>query len=160
MLGLAKVKRTAPKTRFADDLGVVDMDMLGAVVTNRFHVMKLYGSLVIGPVLRAQAKIADAGWGRRQWRQIRRRLVSEIPAVEAEGRDKLAATLATNQTLQTIYEFKQKLKAVWTQRSKDQAELLARMQAWCVEAEASGIAALREFSQQLRGYRSQLATSS
>jgi stearoyl-CoA desaturase (delta-9 desaturase) len=80
--------------------------------------------------------------------------------VEAEGRDKLAATLATNQTLQTIYEFKQKLKAVWTQRSKDQAELLARMQAWCVEAEASGIAALREFSQQLRGYRSQLATSS
>jgi stearoyl-CoA desaturase (delta-9 desaturase) len=155
--GLAKVKRVAPKTRFADELSAVDMEMLGAVVTNRFHVMKLYGSQVIGPVLRAQAKIADAGWGRRQWRQIRRRLVSEIPAIESTGHEKLAATLATNHTLKTIYDFKQKLKAVWTQRSKDQSELLARMQAWCIEAEASGIAALREFSQQLRGYRTQLA---
>jgi stearoyl-CoA desaturase (delta-9 desaturase) len=158
LLGLAKVKRVAPKTRFADELSAVDMEMLGAVVTNRFHVMKLYGSQVIGPVLRAQAKLADAGWGRRQWRQIRRRLVSEIPAIESVGQDKLDETLATNHTLKTIYDFKQKLKAVWTQRSKDQAELLARMQAWCAEAEASGIAALREFSQQLRGYRTQLAT--
>jgi stearoyl-CoA desaturase (delta-9 desaturase) len=157
ILGLAKVRRVAPKIRFADELGVVDMDMLGAVVTNRFHVMKLYGSQVIGPVLRAQEKLAGAEWGRRQWRQIKRRLVSEIPAVATQGQEKLAATLATNQTLQTIYDFKQKLKAVWMQRSKDQAELLARLQAWCAEAEASGIAALREFSQQLRGYRSQLA---
>jgi len=160
MLGLAKVRRVAPKTKFASEFGAVDMEMLGAVVANRFHVMKLYGSQVIAPVLRAQSRIADAGWGRRHWRQIKRRLVSEnpaVPAVESVGQEKYAATLASNQTLQTIYEFKQRLKNVWTQRSKDQAELLARMQAWCAEAEASGIAALREFSQQLRGYRSHLA---
>jgi len=159
ILGLAKVRRVAPKTSFADEIGVVDMDMLGAVVTNRFHVLKLYGSQVVAPVLRAQARIADAGWGRKLQRQIKRRLVSEIPAAETEtaGDEKLSATLASNQTLQTIYDFKQRLKAVWTQRSKDQAELLARLQAWCMEAEASGVAALRDFSQRLRGYRSQLA---
>jgi stearoyl-CoA desaturase (delta-9 desaturase) len=157
ILGLAKVRRVAPKTSFASELGVVDMEMLGAVVANRFHVLKLYGSNVIAPVLRAQARIADSGLGRRQWRYLKKRLVSEDPAVESTSADSFAASLAANQTLQTIYDFKQRLKAVWTQRSKDQAELLARLQAWCAEAEASRIAALREFSLQLRGYRSQLA---
>ena len=156
-LGLASVRRVAPKTSFADDLGAVDMDMLRAVVANRFHVMKLYGSHVVAPVLRA-ASIADSRWGRRHWRLVKRRLVSENPAVEARGSERLTVTLANNQTLKTIYDFKQRLKAVWNQRSKDQAELLARLQSWCAEAEASGIAALREFSRQLRAYRSQLAT--
>jgi len=156
-LGLAKVKRVAPKTSFADEFGAIDMDVLRAVVANRFHVLKLYGSHVVGPVLRAQARIADSDFGRRQWRLLRRRLVSENPAHEPPAGDKLEATLESNHTLLTIYEFKQRLKDVWTQRSKDQAEILARLQAWCAEAEASGIAALREFSMQLRGYRSQLA---
>jgi stearoyl-CoA desaturase (delta-9 desaturase) len=157
MLGLAKVRRTAPKTSFVQELGAIDMDTLRAVVANRFHVLKLYGSQVIGPVLRAQASIADVRSGR-HWRQVKKWLVSENPTVGAKREAKLEATLAGNKTLQTIYEFKQELKAVWTQRAKDQSELLARLQAWCADAEASGIAALREFSRQLRGYRSQLAT--
>jgi stearoyl-CoA desaturase (delta-9 desaturase) len=160
--GLAKVRRVAPKTSFADELGAVDMEMLKAVVANRFHVLKLYGSHVVAPVLRAQARIAGNASGdrkgRRHWRLIKRRLASENPAVEHHTGEQLSAELANNQTLQTIYDFKQKLKAVWTQRSKDQAELLARLQAWCAEAEASGVSALREFSRQLRGYRSQLAS--
>jgi stearoyl-CoA desaturase (Delta-9 desaturase) len=157
LLGLAQVRRVAPKTSFAAELGVVDMEMLRAVVANRFHVLKLYGSHVVAPVLRAQARLADAGFGRGHWRFIKRLLASENPAHEVSGQERLAATLATNQTLRTIYDFKQRLKAVWTQRSKDQAELLGRLQAWCAEAEVSGIAALREFSLQLRGYRSKLA---
>ena len=155
--GLAKVRRVAPKTSFASDLGVVDMDTLKAVVSNRFHVLKLYGSQVIGPVIRGQADESGEKMARRDWRHLRKRLASEDPGVEGGDKGKLAATLEGNQTLQTIYDFKQKLKNVWTQRSKDQAELLARLQAWCAEAEASGISALREFSRQLRGYRSQLA---
>ena len=157
-LGLAKVKRTAPKTSFADDVGAIDMDVLRAVVANRFHVLKLYGRHVVAPVLRAQERIADSAFGRRQWRLIKRRLVSENPAVTADRSEAgpLEATLETNQTIRTVYDFKQRLKAVWTLRSKDQAEILARLQVWCAEAEASGIAALREFSMQLRAYRSQL----
>jgi stearoyl-CoA desaturase (delta-9 desaturase) len=155
--GLAKVRRIAPKTSFAAGVGVVEMETLKAVVSNRFHVLKLYGNQVVAPVLRAQARIADSGLGRHQWRKLRKHLVSENPAIEAPGEVQLEDTLAANHTLQTIYDFKQRLKAVWTLRSKDQSELLARLQAWCAEAEASGIAALREFSLQLRGYRSQLA---
>ena len=159
LLRLAKVRRVSPKTSYAEELGAVDMETLRAVVANRFHVLKLYGSQVVAPVLRAQSRLTDQSWGRRHWRLIKRRLVSENPAVETCTRhnDKFAATLASNQTLRTIYDFKQRLKDVWTKRSQDQAEILQRLQAWCTEAEASGVAALREFSRQLRGYRVQLA---
>jgi stearoyl-CoA desaturase (delta-9 desaturase) len=157
MLGLAKVRRVAPTTSFASRLGAVDMDTLRAVVANRFHVLKLYGSHVVAPVMRAQARLAGSRIGWRQRRRIRQHLVSENPAVDTAVADGLTASLANNHTLQTIYDFKQRLKSVWTLRSKDQTELLARLQAWCVEAEASGISALREFSMRLRGYRSELA---
>lgn len=154
--GLAKVRRVAPKTSFASEFGVVDMETLAAVVANRFHVLKLYGSHVIAPVMRAQARVANFDAGKKHWRRIRKRLVSENPAVETSQDESLDVTIAGNQTLKTIYDFKQRLKDVWNKRSKDQAELLARLQSWCAEAEASGIAALREFSLQLRGYRAQL----
>lgn len=156
LLGLAKVRRVAPKTSFASGFSVIDMDTLSAVVANRFHVLKLYGSQVVAPVVRAQKSSTDGSIARRQWRLIKQRLLSENPAVRKQLADKVVATIAQNHTLETIYEFKQKLKDVWMQRSKDQAELLGRLQAWCAEAEASGIAALREFSMQLRAYRSQV----
>jgi stearoyl-CoA desaturase (delta-9 desaturase) len=156
ILQLAKVRRTAPKTRFAAELSVVDMDMLRAVVANRFHILKLYGSKVIAPVLRAQRKTVS-GDALRQLSRVKKLLVSEALDLDSARSERLEATLAGNQTLQTIYEFKQRLKNVWNQHSKDQAELLARLQAWCVDAEASGISALREFAQRLRGYRAKFA---
>lgn len=156
MLRLAKVKRTAPKTSFVDELGSVDMETLRAVVANRFHVLKLYGSRVISPVVRAQTKAAT-GEAVRQLRRAKTLLVSEATGEDVDSRSKLAETLGDNHTLQTIYEFKQRLKAVWNQRGKDQTELLTRLQTWCADAEASGIAALSDFAQQLRGYRAQFA---
>ena len=36
--------------------------------------------------------------------------------------------------------------------SQDAAEKLKRLQAWCAEAEASGVRALQEYAIRLRGY--------
>ena len=156
MAGLAKVKRTAPKVSFADEIGSIDMDLLKAIVANRFHVLKLYGSRVVRPVLNAEGRSGFAA-GRHRLATIRRLLVSESIADDSAGSKTLAEVLRRNQTLQTIYDFKQRLKAIWTDRARDQAEILTRLQAWCADAEASGIAALKDFATELRGYRSRLA---
>ena len=37
-------------------------------------------------------------------------------------------------------------------RGNDAAERLARLQAWCAEAEASGVRALQDYAARLRGY--------
>ncbi|HEX7081263.1 MAG TPA: fatty acid desaturase [Gammaproteobacteria bacterium] len=155
-LGLAAVRRKAPKTEFVSGRQVVDMDMLRAVVANRFHVLKLYGSRVVCPVLRAESR-ALTGEARRRLRAIRSSILREEASLDAQRHRHLEEVLRTNTRLRTIYDFKLRLKALWTQQAKGQQELLARLQAWCADAESSGIAALEDFARQLRGYRAQLA---
>lgn len=156
LLGLAKVKRNSPKTSFAAEYRVVDMEMLRAVIANRFHVLKLYGSRVVSPVVRAECK-HESGYALKRLRRAHRLITFEGVIFDARRYRRLQEALRANHTLETIYEFKQRLKALWNHHGKDSVEPLARLQAWCADAEASGIAALQEFARQLRGYRSQLA---
>ncbi len=156
LLGLAEVRRVAPKTSFADDRPAVDTELLSAIVANRFHVLKLYGSRVVRPVFRSACK-AEQGAEKKRLLGLRKQISTEDTAIDRVADQQLSAALADNQTLRTIFEFKQRLKALWNQRGMDQAEPLARLQAWCADAEASGIAALQEFARSLRAYRSQLA---
>lgn len=156
LLGLAEVRRVAPKTSFADDRPAVDTELLSAIVANRFHVLKLYGSRVVRPVFRSACK-AEQGAEKQRLLGLRKQISTEDTAIDRVADQQLSAALADNHTLRTIFEFKQRLKALWSQRGMDQAEPLARLQAWCADAEASGIAALQEFARSLRAYRSQLA---
>jgi len=158
LLGLAKVRRTAPKTSFSlSRHRPVDTEMLKAVVTNRFHILKLYGNRVVSPVLRAEcSELSGEALGR--LRRVRKLIASEALALDARASARLKEALESNQTLKTIYEFKERLKTLWNQPTRDpHYDPLARLQSWCADAEASGIAALEHFAQQLKGYRSQLA---
>ena len=49
-------------------------------------------------------------------------------------------------------EHRARLAAVLETRSQNASETLHALQAWCHEAEASGIRALQEFSARLKGY--------
>jgi stearoyl-CoA desaturase (delta-9 desaturase) len=155
MLGLASVKRTAPRPAFAANKQGVDIDTLRAVVANRFHVVKLYGRRVIAPVLQGYA----SAFPRRQIARIRRIMLREdVPyAVDPHTRQWLESTLESNHTLRTVYHFLQQLKALCEQTSRGDTDRLQRLQKWCAEAEASGIRALRDFARQLRGYTLQPA---
>jgi stearoyl-CoA desaturase (delta-9 desaturase) len=157
LLGLAKVRRTAPKTSFNEPRRV-DTETLKAVVANRFHVLKLYGNRVVSPVLRAECRDVS-GEALARLRRVRKLITSEALALDARASARLKETLESNQTLNTIYEFKERLKGLWSQSAKDlhSGDPLAKLQSWCADAEASGIAALENFAQQLKGYRSQLA---
>jgi len=156
-LGLARVRRTAPKTSFeVPEQRVVDLEMWKAVFANRFHVLKLYGSRVVRPVVRSQSR-GVTGEDLRRLLRARKLLASEAAALDVKAMARLREALESNHTLHTIYEFKQRLKALWNQHQREPSDPLAKLQVWCIDAEASGIAALQEFARQLRGYRSQLA---
>ena len=56
-----------------------------------------------------------------------------------------------------MVEYRARLAAVLETRSHDAAESLANLQAWCREAEASGIRALQDYAARLKGYSLQPA---
>jgi stearoyl-CoA desaturase (Delta-9 desaturase) len=47
---------------------------------------------------------------------------------------------------------RQELNALWGRSTETSEQLLARLQDWCQRAESSGIAALAQFSLQLKRY--------
>ena len=46
----------------------------------------------------------------------------------------------------------QRLHALVAERTASQERLLAQLHEWCLEAEASGVAALADFSDRIKGY--------
>ncbi len=48
--------------------------------------------------------------------------------------------------------FANRFQAIWEQTTASQKELLEALQAWCKEAEATGIEALKNFAQSLQRY--------
>ena len=85
-------------------------------------------------------------------KRARALLVREDSRMTDEARRRLQSVLNGSQALQTVYEFKQRLQAIWTQRSASQEKLLQALQDWCRQAEATGIRALAEFAHTLRSY--------
>ena len=156
LLGLARVRRVAPKVCISPDTQVVGLETLRAVVRDRYHVLTLYGRKVIRPVLRAERR-ASHGSGRRLLRRVRKLMTREDIALDASARAILDEALQNSQTLETVYRFKAQLKAVWIHSAGDGAKRVERLKTWCTEAESSGIQALKEFADVLRGYTLQTA---
>ncbi len=159
MLGLASVKRVAPRTGFAMGKTTIDIDTLRAVVSNRFHVLTLYGRRVIAPVLQGLQVHAEAEIPRQRLGRIRRLMIREDGALgkDPRAREWLEAALQRSQTLRTVHQFTQQLKALSSQAARNDTDRLKRLQTWCAEAEASGIRALRDFALQLQAYTVQAA---
>jgi stearoyl-CoA desaturase (delta-9 desaturase) len=157
LMRLADVKRRAPKTSFASDKSGIDIETVQAVIGNRFHILKLYGRRVIAPVLRRERAQCGAG-ARKRIARIRKLMIrDQVLSADPKARQWLEDALGRNKTLQTVYHFKQQLTALCGQSEKSDSDRLKRLQAWCAEAEASGIRALTDFARQLQGYTTQAA---
>jgi stearoyl-CoA desaturase (delta-9 desaturase) len=154
-LGLAQVKKIAPKVVRVRSKNMVDIETVRAVIRNRYYILKLYGSKVVKPVLK-QLRHNIEPTKRKGLRRIGKLLIREDIALDNNTRQCLADALSHSQTLATVYRFKQQLKNIWLSSSRDQVGRVQRLQAWCAEAEKSGVQALQEFADYLRGYTLQL----
>jgi stearoyl-CoA desaturase (delta-9 desaturase) len=158
VLGLASVKKVAPRASFSRATTTIDLDTLRAVVTNRFYLLKLYGRRVIAPVLSGHAA-GEPSFPRRQLARVRKLMIRENSGLREDPhvRQWLESALQRNQTLRTVYSFMQRLKALCAQTTGKTESDLSRLQAWCAEAEASGIRVLGDFARQLQAYTAQPA---
>ena len=156
VLKLAKVKKVAPKPRQAPDKHVVDLDTLRAVVLNRFHVTSDFARNVVVPVMREELKLADRSC-RRLLKRHRGLLVREQNQLDEQDQLNLNGILQISQSLRTVHEHRARLLALWDRTTASHEKLLAALQEWCTQAEASGIESLQDFSRSLKSYTLQPA---
>jgi stearoyl-CoA desaturase (delta-9 desaturase) len=157
-LGLAQVKKQAPRLTVIEGKEVVDMDTLRAVIVSRMHVLSNYAKDVLAPVSYKEL-CGSADSCRRIYRQTRKLLIREESRLDEAARLRLQQILEQSQNLRTVYQFRQRLQAVWERTACSQEQLLQSLQEWCHQAEETGVSALEEFSQRLRGYSLKVAAA-
>lgn len=153
-LGLIKNVRTGPVMAIDKNKLELDFDAALAAANNRFQIMARFYKSVIKPVARSEKKQSQLNL---PFTKAKRLLRKEEALLSDKYRQQLADLLAHNEMVEKVYKMKQDLQLVWKKRSASSEELLKAMQAWCKEAEESGIRALEEFAQSLRQYSTKLA---
>ena len=106
---------------------------------------------MIQPVIRQEYQRASQSY-KSLLRHARKLLIREDIKQDNKAHETIKQALARSQTLATVYQFKQQLKELWSNTKHDQGKRLERMQAWCTDAEKTGIAVLQDFAQYIRGY--------
>ncbi len=155
--GLAEVRKLAPARPVVDTARPEpDFETLKAVVGSRLHVMADYGRMVVKRVHREELRNAG-GEARGKLRPLGRLMLRADERLNDHERGALREALTLNERLEEVYRFRQRLQAIYEARSASRESLLDLLQEWCQQAERTGIEALQDFAQTLRGYT--LATS-
>lgn len=157
-VGLAKVKRLPPKMFVNTGKTEIDLDTVKALFTNRLQVLSAYSKRVIAPVFKLEQKTTwDGNKQRSLSGRVKRLLIRDKSLVSPSDEMQLKQALSMSERLTTVYRFKDHLLAIWSKRGASNEELLKETQAWCQQAETSGIDALRDFAGFVRSYQQRAA---
>ncbi|MBB6368487.1 stearoyl-CoA desaturase (delta-9 desaturase) [Xanthomonas sacchari] len=151
-LRLAKILRVAPTLDVRPNIAVPDADTLRALLSHRFQAMTDYQRNVFAPTLKEEAAQAGAKLRKLLPRRLRKGLVDDGRWLKPDARAQLQHWVAQRPRMRTLVEHRARLAALLEARTHDASERLKHLQAWCHDAEASGIAALQAYAARLKGY--------
>ncbi|MBM3343328.1 MAG: acyl-CoA desaturase [Betaproteobacteria bacterium] len=150
-LGLAKVRKVAPKLKLNTAKTRCDHDTLQAVITHRYDVVTKYARSLRETcatemqALKARAVSVDRA-------RMKRWLHIDAQALPETERAERAQVISHSNVLATVYTMRDELAAVWARSTASKEQLVHKLEDWCHRAENSGIVALQEFSRRLRCY--------
>jgi stearoyl-CoA desaturase (delta-9 desaturase) len=148
-LGLAQVKKVAPRPRLGTLRPVVDFDTLQAVIVNRYDVLSQLRASSLKQVYREELDRLQDG---NRFKGLKRWLAADAGAVPQEHARTAGIAARREPGTETAYAMRQELAAVWERSNVSREQLLQALQDWCERAENSGVRQLQELSMRLRSY--------
>lgn len=152
-LGLAKVKKIAPKLRFDKAKTQCDSDTLQAVISHRYEVLAKYTKSLKATFANEMIHLKEAAaqYGVDNT-TLKRWILADSKTLQDHEREKLSQVLSNAKTLDKVYTMREELAEIWQRSTASTEELVKQLEDWCRRAEESGIEVLRTFSQRLRCY--------
>ena len=157
MLGLATVKKIAPKVRLLETAKTsCDFDTLQAVITHRYDVVTRYARSLrdtcAAEIQALKSRAAGAQMHNVDGARLKRWLNIDATALPETERAERAQVISHSNVLSTVYTMRDELAGVWQRSTATKEQLVSKLEDWCHRAETSGIAPLQEFSRRLRCY--------
>jgi stearoyl-CoA desaturase (delta-9 desaturase) len=153
-LGLANIRKVAPKPHLVKGKKELDDDSLQAVLRNRHEVMARYARVAERDYRQELVRVEHIS---RREKALLMQSVRICYREEQQGQDitrqlRLKEIHDRNPKLRTYVELRAALAAIWERSNATREQLLLQLQDWCNRAEQSGISAIEEFSLRLRRY--------
>ena len=156
-LGWAKVRKTAPQLVLGSVKAQADAKTLELIIANRYELMADYAKELRRACAAELGRLKQEGAAKgAAWTNLRlaeRWLHRDADRIPCNVREQIDAALAGSPALQKLVSMREELRQLWTRTNVSAEQLVTDLQDWCRRAEASGIAALRDFSVQLRSAR-------
>jgi len=149
-LGLAHVRKTAPKVKLDPSKFEVDAATLQAVIAHRYDVLANYAKSMKRTCAVELAAMRAKGHDSGALTTLRKWLHSD--ARDLPKCDKVGAVLASSPMLSTTASMRQDLSRLWERSTLTTEQLVSQLKDWCERAEKSGVPQLATFSRRLRCY--------
>lgn len=153
IMGLAKVKKVAPKLQLNKSKTECDLETLQAVISHRYEVLAKYTQSMKAAFSKELAHLQGVaaehgvdGSTLKNW------VLADAKTLKEEERTKLTQVLSHAQMLDKLYHMREELSMIWERSAATKDELLKQLEDWCRRAEESGIDFLQNFSRRLRCY--------
>lgn len=152
LMGLAKVRKVAPRLKLGDIKPQADAKTLEAIVANRYELMAGYAREVRLTCrdeldrLKSNGQEAAAA----KLKAVRKWVDRDESLVPSSLRSQIEQARLASPQLDKLIQMREELRALWTRTNVSAEQLVLDLQSWCQRAEASGIAALQQFSLKLR----------
>ena len=154
MVGLAKVRKTVPLLKLGAVRPVADDKTLEAIIANRYEVMAKYArnlrSASMAEVTRLKAEGASGSAKLANMELAQRWLHRDADRIPNEVKAQVAMAVEHSPRLAKLVAMREELRLLWTRTNVSAEQLVVDLQAWCKNAEESGIATLQEFALKLR----------
>jgi stearoyl-CoA desaturase (delta-9 desaturase) len=153
-MGLAQVKKVAPKLRLDTAKTTCDLDTLQAVISHRYEVLAKYAQSLKHTLAKEIDHLKDGGAANLgvDRSTLKRWVLADSKTLQEDERVKLNLVLSKTSTLDKVYKMREELMAVWQRSTSSKDELVKQLEDWCHRAEESGIEVLENFSRRLRCY--------
>lgn len=152
-IGLAKVKKTAPKLRFNMTKTRCDHDTLHAVISHRYEVLAKYAYSLKQTFAKEMDHLREVAMHHDvDSSTIKRWVLADSKTLQEHERTKLNLVLSKTRALDKVYTMREELVSVWQRSTASKDELVKQLEDWCHRAEESGIEVLENFSRRLRCY--------
>jgi len=153
MMGLAKVKKIAPKLKLDKGKTQCDLATLQAVISHRYEVLAKYSNSLKATFYKEIDHLKDlAGQHGIDNLTLKRWVLADSKTLQEHERETLSQVLSNTKNLDKVYTMREELAAIWQRSTASKDELVKQLEDWCKRAEESGIEVLQRFSQRLRCY--------
>ena len=154
MMGLAKVRKTAPQLKLGAVRPVADSQTLEALIANRYEVMAQYATNLRKACAEELERLKQQGaQNTERWTEMRlaqRWLHRDDQKIPADVKALVAKACDQSPSLTKLVTMREELRQLWTRTNVSGEQLVVDLQGWCQRAESSGIAALQDFARTLR----------